>query len=50
MLALVGTVVLRLAFGKVLLRDGDGVLGTHTLVEDVRPISKSSPSRCWKIR
>jgi hypothetical protein len=30
MLAFVGTVVLRLASGKVLLRDGDGVLGTHT--------------------
>ena len=29
MLAFVGTVVLRLASGKVLLRDGDGVLGTH---------------------
>jgi hypothetical protein len=31
MLALVGTVMLRSASGKVLLRDGDGVLGTHTL-------------------
>jgi hypothetical protein len=30
MLALVGTVMLRSAFGKVLLREGDGVLGTHT--------------------
>jgi len=29
MLALVGTVMLRSASGKVLLRDGDGVLGTH---------------------
>jgi hypothetical protein len=29
MLALVGTVMLRSAFGKVLLREGDGVLGTH---------------------
>jgi len=31
MVAFVGTVVLRLASGKVLLRDGDGVLGTHKL-------------------
>jgi hypothetical protein len=29
MLALVGTVVLRSTVGKVLLRDGDTVLGTH---------------------
>jgi hypothetical protein len=29
MLALVGTVMLRSASGNVLLRDGDGVLGTH---------------------
>jgi hypothetical protein len=31
MLALVGTVMLRSASEKVLLRDGDGVLGTHRL-------------------
>jgi hypothetical protein len=31
MLALVGMVMLRSGFGKVLLRDGDGVLGTHTV-------------------
>jgi NAD(P)-dependent dehydrogenase (short-subunit alcohol dehydrogenase family) len=29
MLALVGTVLSRSASGNVLLRDGDGVLGTH---------------------
>jgi hypothetical protein len=32
MLALVETVMLRLASQKVLLRDGDKVLGTHRLV------------------
>jgi len=32
MLALVGTVMSRSPSGNVLLRDGDGVLGTHTLV------------------
>jgi hypothetical protein len=31
MLALVGTVVLRSASGKVLLRDGEPVVGTHRL-------------------
>jgi ArsR family transcriptional regulator, arsenate/arsenite/antimonite-responsive transcriptional repressor len=31
MLALVGTVLSRSASGNVLLRDGDGVLGTHRL-------------------
>jgi hypothetical protein len=31
MLALVGTVMLRSASRTVLLRDGDRVLGTHTL-------------------
>ena len=31
MLALVGTVMSRSPSGNVLLRDGDGVLGTHTL-------------------
>ena len=30
MLALVGTVISRSASGNVLLRDGDGVLGTHS--------------------
>jgi hypothetical protein len=33
MLALVGMVMLRSAFGKVLLRDGDRVLGTHVCPE-----------------
>jgi hypothetical protein len=33
MLALVGTVMLRSVSGKVLLRDGDGILGTHTPCE-----------------
>jgi len=31
MLALVATVMLRLASQKVLIRDGDTVLGTHTI-------------------
>ena len=31
MLALVGTVMSRSPSGNVLLRNGDGVLGTHTL-------------------
>ena len=31
MLALVGTVMSRSPFGNVLLRGGDGVLGTHTV-------------------
>jgi hypothetical protein len=43
MLALVGTVMLRSAFGKVLLREGDGVLGTHT--------SRARSRNCWvKVR
>jgi hypothetical protein len=33
MLALVGTVMLRLASQKVLIRDGDTVLGTHVCPE-----------------
>jgi Asp-tRNA(Asn)/Glu-tRNA(Gln) amidotransferase A subunit family amidase len=36
MLALVGTVLSRSASGNVLLRDGDGVLGTHRLAEQGR--------------
>jgi hypothetical protein len=32
MLALVGTVMLRSVSGKVLLRDGDGILGTHRVL------------------
>ena len=35
MLALVGTVLSRSASGNVLLRDGDGVLGTHSLTSQV---------------
>ena len=36
MLALVGTVMSRSASGNVLLRDGDGVLGTHMTAGRVR--------------
>src|SRR6478609_1232425 len=36
MLALVGTVMLRSPSGNVLLRDGDRVLGTHTLTSGDR--------------
>ena len=40
MLALVGTVMLRPASRKVLLRDGDGVLGTYTHQERGTPIQE----------
>ena len=46
MVAFVGTVVLRLASGKVLLRDGDGVLGTHTLRRILgRAVSRGATTR-----
>ena len=45
MLALVGTVMLRLASQKVLIRDGDTVLGTHTCQ---RSSVRGDTSRTWR--
>ena len=41
MLALVGTVMSRSPSGNVLLRDGDGVLGTHRLTADKRCVDQT---------
>jgi hypothetical protein len=41
MLALVGTVMSRSASGKVLLGDGDGVLGTHRAADWAIDTSRS---------
>jgi len=49
MLALVGTVMLRSASGKVLLRDGDGVLGTHTVDHRERVSAFRSTATGWRM-
>ena len=48
MLALVGTVMSRSASGNVLLRDGDGVLGTHTV--SVHRPPRPIPGCAWPAR
>ena len=45
MLALVGTVMSRSPSGNVLLRDGDGVLGTHTPSRSRRSGRMAAPER-----
>jgi hypothetical protein len=44
MLALVGTVMSRSPSGNLLLRDGDGVLGTHSL-KPLKPLRDGEPPR-----
>jgi hypothetical protein len=46
MLARVATVMLRSASGKVLLRDGDGVLGTHTPSPSTSTCFASGAAKC----